>query len=504
MNAGRIALNEDNSHYFFTRAGQELDAEKVESFVDQYADTQVKQLLFCVNAMSTSYASKVRDTIWDGYNPDAGDDQPFFDCIRTDPGAIKAFRGWAHTAWKLHASGIDVYERWISRSRKKSISPWLSVRMNDLHDVDNDHHLMHSKFWKDNPQFRRINYRFAQWEDRALDYSWPEVQEHNMVLIRELAERYDFDGIELDWMRFGWHFAPGTEQEGVIILNKFTSDVRALLDEWEPKRGHKISLSARVPSRPMSAVGLGMDAVTWARRGLIDQLVVTPFFHSIETDMPMELWKQLLEGTGVTLAAGLETRLLPYPGYPVQCNSLETLRGVAASALYRGADLIYLFNYMDLTPDYEPAVLSKLINELGSLDTLQNKSRRHVITFADTWAVGETRAISLPAVCQENGWVDFRVHIGPKPTTGEVKVVFGIESGAVDPQTITLIVNGQSVEYCGIVDLPAPKPQCPAHGFSVPLSALNNGYNVLMLNSKSEIKIGWVEILIQQPDHTEA
>lgn len=499
-NHGAIALNEDNSHYFFTRAGQHLDAEAVESFVDQYTGTQVRQLMLCPNGMRASYASTVRDRIWDGYEPDAGDDQPFFDCVRDNPDSIKFLRGWVHTAWQLQASGIDVYERWISRCRKKAISPWISVRMNDVHDVDNERHLMHSRFWRENPQFRRIGYRFAQMEDRALDYSHKEVRDHYMSLIRELAERYDFDGLELDWMRFGYHFAPGTEQEGVNILNDFTSEVRALLNEWAARRGHEIKLSARVPSKPQNAVGLGMDAVKWAKRGLIDMLVVTPFWHSIDTDMPIELWKQLLEGTGVALAAGLEVLVRPYFGYTPLNNSLETSRGAAISALHRGADCIYLFNYIDEYTGFSPQEHASLLRELGSIETLAGKPRRHVVTFADTWAVGEPRAFALPAVCSADGWAEFRVHIGPKPDAGDVKVVLGIESGSVDQQTITLIVNGKPVEYCGVVGLPAPNPECPAHGFSVPLSLLTDGYNVLMLTSKDDIRIGWVEITIEQPD----
>lgn len=54
-----IALNEDDSHFFFTRAGQPLTPELVDAWVDQYALTQVKELLLCPNAMRTSYASRV-------------------------------------------------------------------------------------------------------------------------------------------------------------------------------------------------------------------------------------------------------------------------------------------------------------------------------------------------------------------------------------------------------------------------------------------------------------
>ena len=79
--------------------------------------------------------------------------------------------------------------------------------------------------------------------------------------------RYDFDGLELDWMRFGYHCKLGYEREGLAIRNDFTAQVSRLLDGWEKKRGHKIKLGARVPSRPQTALGLGYDVATWAQRG---------------------------------------------------------------------------------------------------------------------------------------------------------------------------------------------------------------------------------------------
>ena len=48
----------------------------------------------------------------------------------------------------------------------------------------------------------------------------PEVRKHHMALIHELAQRYDFDGLELDWMRFGFHFRPGHEREGAQIPHR--------------------------------------------------------------------------------------------------------------------------------------------------------------------------------------------------------------------------------------------------------------------------------------------
>jgi hypothetical protein len=492
-----LCLNEDNSHFFYTRAGQALDAEAVASWVDQYAGTQVRELLLCPNCMRTSYASGVWNPIWHGYDPAAGDDQPLLASL--PPENRSWAHGWIHTAWQLHQDGIDPYALWIARCRERRLSPWLSMRMNDVHNADDEHCFLHSEFWRQNPDLRRAPYRASEWNGHAFDYGRPEVRQHHLKLIRELAQRYDFDGLELDWMRFGFHFRPGHESEGAQILTAFTAEVRALLDQAEKERGHRIALGARVPSRPLTALGLGMDAVTWAQQGLIDLLVVTPFWATAETDMPIELWKQLLRGTDVLLAAGLEVLLRPYPDDPLfQMNSLETVRGAAASLLDRGADRIYLFNYMDSQTAMDDLHnYPMLLREVGDLATLAGKPRRHVLTFADTWAPGEPRAIALPAPCAPRKWSAFRLATGPKPDSGTVTARLGIEGASeAEIEAWEVRLNGERCAFAGVSAVEKPRPDSGLFGFDVPLLALNRGYNLLEIRSSTERTIVWVELAI--------
>jgi len=487
-----IALNEDSSHYFMTRANQPLDAGKVESWVDQYADTQVRELMLNPNAMRTSYASRVWDPIWRGYDPQAGDDQPLLASL--PPADRVTPRKWIHTAWQLHQDGIDVYEHWIARCRRRGISPWISMRMNDIHNVDDEKCYIHGEFWRQRPDLRRVTHHFHAWTDRAFDYGKAEVREHHMALIRELAERYDFDGLELDWMRFGFHFRPGHESEGIPLLTEFTAEVRRLLDSWEQKRGHRILLGARIPSRPQTALGLGMDAVRWARRNLVDMLVITPFWATAETDMPVETWKDLLDGTDVVLAAGLEILLRPYPAFPGHpANSIETVRGAAAAMLDRGADRIYLFNFMDDCG----LPYSELLHQVGGLETLVGKSRRHVLTYADTWAPGEPQAIPLPAHCSAGQTAAFRLPTGPRPDGGEVRAILGIQNDtALDGQAMEVRVNGELCAFIGAVELAQPRPDFPTYAFAVPSAAVNRGYNLIEAVPKRDAEFGWAEFFV--------
>ncbi|HWQ53412.1 MAG TPA: hypothetical protein VN442_06990 [Bryobacteraceae bacterium] len=494
---GGLALNEDNSHFFSTRAGHRVTAAEVDAFVDQYAGTQVRELFFSPNSMRTSYGSKGWDPIWRGYDPDGPDDQPLL--ASTPEGARKGARKWVHTAWQLDRDGIDVYARWISRARARGISPWLSMRMNDVHNTDDERSYMHSEFWRANPQYRRVRYRFAGLTDRAFDYGRPEVREYHLKLVRELAERYDFDGLELDWMRFGFHFRPGHESQGLELLTRFTADVRKILNAQEKKRGHPIRLGARVPSRPQTALGLGYDPVRWAREGLIDMLVVTPFWATAETDIPIEVWKQLLAGTRVTLAAGLEVLMRGFPASKLfQKNSTETARGMAASVLDRGADRVYLFNYMDSETAMEDLEnYPRLLREAGSLATMVGKPRRHPVTFADTWAPGEPRAAALPAQCEPERWVAFRIHSGPRPETGGAQARIGIEgAGEAELKEWDVRVNGTPCPFAGVVNGLNPGPPAGMVAYQVPLAAINRGYNLVEIRPRHTGKIIWAEIAL--------
>ena len=143
MNIPGIALNEDDSHYFFTRAGQKLTAADVDAWVDAIcrnageAPAAVPKLharQLCQRrvgphlARTTTPSAPTISRCWQAPRP------------RIAP----AVRGWIHTAWQLHHDDIDIYARWIARCRQKGIAPWLSMRMNDVHNVNDERSFIHS------------------------------------------------------------------------------------------------------------------------------------------------------------------------------------------------------------------------------------------------------------------------------------------------------------------------------------------------------------------------
>ena len=331
-------------------------------------------------------------------------------------------RRWAQNLKLMLDSGIDPMRRMIDRCRAKRISPWVSIRMNDVHDANFLRSPLHSRMWMEHHEYWRYPDRFRGWNDRCFNYALAPVRDYTMGLVREVCERYDMDGLELDWNRFPLHFREGEEIEQGRVLTQWMAAVREVVRAAEKKWKHPIWLVARVPARPEVAYGTGLDAVAWAKRGLIDHLVVAPFWATTDYDIPVDEWLALLKGTGVGVTAGLEIRVEAYPGSPVLPNTPERRRGAAMAHLARGSQGIYVFNYFEGRSE-AGSELWQLFNEMHSVEALARKDRSYVVTYVDINIPGKSIPPALPKRLAANESAEFRVFIGPKPlagATGEV------------------------------------------------------------------------------------
>ncbi len=489
-----LIINWDCTQWFMTKPPEEMTVAGLQKLVDQYVGTQVSSIFFNPTSQRTAYASKVRESFWDQNE-------------KVDNLLVKNTR-------LLNQKGIDPYQIWIERSREKNISPWISMRMNDLHYTDDPDAFTHGSFWRDHPEFRRVVGSRRGYSDQALDYSIQEVRDHNMALIRELLERYDADGFELDFMRSSYHFKPGHEKQGAQILLEFVRQVRELTKEWAQRRGHPLKLAIRVPAVPEFARGMGLDGVAMARAGLVDMLVPTPFWETADFDIPIERWRELLgpHADQVVLAACMEGNIrgcrMPSE---VIVNSIEPMRGFTAAMLDRGADQIYLFNHFS-TPKGQDSIF----HEAGRLETVIDKPRRHIVTFHDIVPPGTVKTALLPSVLKSpHNPAQFRIYTGPGVSGGTVTVRVGLaESEGVTEVTLAARVN--SVECQPISDnadlaqFPVTKPNRVVHAataatavkrvlqFDAPVSSMQRGYNLVevFLDQGAAQTIVWVEVYI--------
>lgn len=439
----QLYYNQDCTEFFVTREIPDGKAgESIDRYVDEIADAGVTVFLCNTNARRTNYPSRVWDAFWDGYDPTGPADQPFLAPAPPEERAIH--RKLIDAMWRVHQQGVDYPARVIARCRDRGVAPWISLRMNDCHYNDVSNHPFHGAFWVENPQFRRQN--SVGYFANCLDYARPEVRDYYMALVRETLERYDVDGLELDFMREPYVFSAGGEREGAPILTAWIRDVRRAVDEAAARRGHPIQLGARAPSRPETAIGMGLDAALWAKEGLLDVLVVTPRWATLEFNMGVAEWRRQLGDAKTTLLGGLEVLYRPAPGEPATVVSPELAKGAASVALADGADAVYLFNYFPgcmAPPAYQDA-----LRAMRSLDALQAAPRTVGVTYRDVVAPGEPYQPPLPTRGAE---ARFAMKFGPEPPAGwRREAVISLDPEADSPPAKPqLTVDGDPCDLIG-------------------------------------------------------
>lgn len=477
-----LLFNQDCTDFFYSNAIREgVDGGALlDDYIDLLADAGVTVLMCNTNARRTNYRSEVWESFWDGYDPDGPDDQPFLRPIA--PERLPAWRRMIHSMWALDRQGVDYPARVIARCRERGISPWISLRMNDVHENDNLEHPFHGALWRQEEFFRGGAGYFA----RGLDYAHPQVRDMYRALVEETVKRYDLDGLELDFMREPYLFAPGAEQEGAEILRAWLRDIRRLTDEAARERGRPIRLGVRVPSRVEVARAWGLDAVGWAEEGLVDLVVATPRWATLEYDMPLDEWRQALEASGVTLAGGLEILHRPLPGGAAAGLSPEHAAGAATAVLNAGADVVYLFNYFEWIrqPDRHRTTL----RAMSSLEAVSALPRRHAVTYRDITGPQEAYRPPLPA---EGESVSFELATGPPPSQ-EVRVTLRAQV-AHAPATPAAAVNGVP---CELLER-AVKGERTVLQYRVPAAALpGNRRDTITLSADEAIRVLDVEVRI--------
>ncbi len=435
----RLYYNQDCTDFFFTaRHAAGEGGAALDNFVDRLAAARIDVLVCNTNAQLVNYASQVWQTFWDGYDPDGPDDQPLLAPLHArDPEAARAWRRLIGNMWHLWAEGVDYPGRLLERCRRRGLSPWISLRMNDVHNNDEPGHPIHSRFWREHPEFYRRG--CTGYFARALDYAHGEVRDHYLRLIDESLTRYDVDGLELDFLREPYVFSRGDEARGSTLLTDWLGQVKEQVRAHAARRGHPIALGVRVPSRPEASLAMGLDAPAWARAGLLDVLVVSPRWATIEYDMPLPQWRRLLDGRPVSLLGGLEILLGAHPGAPKRVVTAEEARGAAAQVLASGADGVYLFNFFPVDPhtaaseggDWRAAAHAETLGVLADAVQLDRLPRRHVLTFCDVAGPegGELFRPALPAAGSE---LEFALPTG-QCVTGDATLEVVLEAPAGAP-----------------------------------------------------------------------
>lgn len=221
-------------------------------------------------------------------------------------------------------NGGDIVGEFVQRCRQKGLAPFVSLRMNDMHEkmfadfsreemavfrelssdealatrslsdirielikrrVRDFFDLTVSRFYLGHPEYRlngiplppqgtmdpflyADKYRTEIRQNRIWNWAIPEVRQHKLDFITEICENYDIDGIELDFTRHKWLFAkdyPGDAR--LKIMTGYIRSVRGVLDRTAGA-GKTRWLSVRIPFRLSDHKAMGIDVRQWHEAGV--------------------------------------------------------------------------------------------------------------------------------------------------------------------------------------------------------------------------------------------
>lgn len=291
---------------------QPLDARSVrkviEASVDEHARAGIDRLAYCA---------------WVRFESPI----PGFKTCDFDKGIYSRAPGFD----KLHESGENQLEILLEGCRKHKMQFLVCLRMNDRHGVAQT-----AKFYVENPGLRLDGY------PGGLDFKYAKVRGGVLAYIKEVLERYDIDGIELDYLRWCHMFRSEEAVKNAHLLTDMTRKARAIIDAAARKRGRKkLLLSVRIPQTFDECHRLGFDVKTWVQERLVDYICPSDFFFS-DFNMRVDRFVKLCQGTDCQVFPAIHP--LVQVNYPENITS-GNYRALAHSYYAAGATGIATYNY---------------------------------------------------------------------------------------------------------------------------------------------------------------
>ena len=372
----RFIYNCDASNLFIYK-DPPMKPEDLYSYIDEVADNSVTTFFMSPNyGMPVIYQSDVTETLGDRLS-----EKEWEEAIQKEKENKKkgSFERGLTNLRSLQEAGHDPMKVIIDRAREKGMEVFISFRMNETHDVQDEKSKVVTDFWENHPEWRvgkhgdeispliteivggRPDYRVSPivqtWFPGAMNFAIPEVRKQRMAELRECCERYDIDGLDMDFQRFPIYFPQGKGSENIELMNDWIREVRAMVLEVGRKKGKRILLSARILAKPDQNLAIGLDPFTWAKEGLIDFVTVS---HYLRNDFPLPVKEYRKRIRNIPIYASIE----------VEKNEAG-FRKIASELYKENPDGIMMFNYFTWRqggrePDF------KLLNELGDPKKLQS------------------------------------------------------------------------------------------------------------------------------------
>ena len=418
-------------------------------------------------------------------------------------------------------NGGDIVGVFVNRCRTTPMKPFVSLRLNDGHHLENVNNGHNRKgthciceFYAENPQYR-IGTDVRSWDQHVQNWAIPEVRRYKFELIEEICENYDIAGLELDYMRH-FSFFPldkTTSDERRAIMVDFIQDVRRLLDATAAE-GERRWLCVRIPAYLAMHDMLGVDVKSFAEAGVDMFNLSSSYFTVHDTDVAAiakmapdrAFYCEMCHTTyvGKAVAKG-------YDNFTFRRTTPNQYYTAAHLAYRRGARGVSAFNFVyyrehgrgERGPFHEPPF--EVFEHIGDPDWVARQPQHYIL--AKTWlsdrflgrkmpldftAAGQTKSFQMDMAPTEGGWkCDGTLRIQAEKDLGD--------------SIWTAKANGVELKPAADLSEPYDNPYSPLlgddsvhRGWIVPREILKDGINKFEVTMErgSKTRINFIDLAI--------
>jgi len=330
-------------------------AEFLQQRIEPALGTQVDSIFYCTCATTIyHHDTDVAERM---------DDQA--DAIQATEGPIVK---WRDNMRMLRAAGKDCLELVVERCHEAGVEIFWTHRINDVHDSIPNLRWLLSQWKREHPEYllgkpedweTHVDAEPRQWWS-ALDFAKSEVTDYLCRINEEVCQRYDVDGIEIDYFRSPMFFKPNLDykpatDEQVEIMTAFQRRTREIARREGQRRGRPILVAVRVPMTVEKCRYVGIDIEAWLAEDLVDLLVTGGGY--VPFTMPTKELVELGHAYDVPVYPAISgsgmRRRERRPGERDKPRPLGSgaWRAVAANAWHNGADGMYTFNHFPGKPE---------------------------------------------------------------------------------------------------------------------------------------------------------
>lgn len=512
---------------FYRAEGQPLTAADIHRYVDIVADAGIDTFLINPSCQVAWYPSKTVPTILDNYR--RGDRSFFFGHILgwdMTPAQIETYLDESAFLLDGYLDLADAGVNWLTETlaacRRRGMSPWVSVRMNDMHGATKliEASYMNSDLFKD-PAMRLRGTTFnpqapVQNGWQGFNYEKPEVREFVLENIRDLVENYDCEGLELDWSRWPLCCEPDASDATAAAITEWHADVREMTERQAAKTGRPFTVGIKYVGTLDQMRSIGLDLRAMAHGGLIDWAAPTNSWQT-SWDIPSDELRREL-GPDVALYGVLEMAPNWLHGFLPQQTKGNTsigsdlainyrlspccppmLHGNAAAKLVLGFDGIEIYNYppADQTSHwpFEGDGCKADYNALHRIDDLESlRGKPKLYTFASQHGYYQHELFErfgpFPTVLGAAEKVAGRVPMCAETDSGMELVIQVIIEKQEKIPPLGIHWNGAWPRFDGTPDdrllfpvasMTHHTPDHTALNFTFPVSAIREGWNEIVV-----------------------